>query len=236
MSLGATLEQHAPTIGRFVWWSAWAGLVLGQLHALSRHRTEDGKEDLEVSTTAAWAEPAGDALSPLLDWADPDLVYVTYGKIWLPVFLGFLLCAVLVRHRRRPQGFEKWAWRAVLLGYAWAVLAVTATYWTQWTGQYNALFEAAFLAGMPGLLLTMIGSTVLGITLLAKGFRPRLPAALLAAAFPLALVITSFTSMGSVALPIAFAFAVLGRRMARGDREVTAPPSHEQAPAGAPAV
>ena len=225
MSLGDTLDQHAPAVGRYAWWSAWAGLVLGQLHALSRHRTEEGREDLELSTTAVWAEPAGDALSPLLDWADPDLVYVTYGKIWLPVFLGFFLCAVLVRHRRRPQGFEKWAWRVVLLGYAWAVLAVTTTYWTQWTGQYNSLLDAAFLAGVPGLLLTIIGSSVLGVTLLVKGFRPRLPAALLASAFPLALAITSFTSMGSVALPIAFAFGILGLRLGRDDRSVTPSPS-----------
>jgi hypothetical protein len=231
MSLGANLDRHAPAIGRYAWWSAWAGLVLGQIHALSRFRTEDGKEDLEISTTAAWAEPAGDVLSPLLTWADPDLVYVTYGKIWLPVFLGFFLCAVLVRHRRQPQGFEKWAWRAVLLGYAWAVLDVAATYWTQWTGEYNAVFEVAFLVGLPGLLLTIIGSTVLGVTLLVKGFRPRLSAALLAATFPLALVITMFTSLGSVALPIAFAFGILGRRIARDQH--TGAPQRAKVPAAA---
>ena len=215
MSLGTNLERHAPAIGRYAWWSAWAGLVLGQLHALSRHQTEDGKEDLEISTTSVWAEPAADALSPLLDWGDPDLVYVTYGKIWLPVFIGFLLCALVVRHRRRPVGFEKWAWRVVLVGYAWAVLDVAATYWTQWTGEYNAVFEAAFVAGLPGLLLTILGSTVLGVTMLVKGFRPRVPALLLAATFPLALVVTMFTSMGSLALPIAFAFGLLGRRISR---------------------
>ncbi len=79
------------------------------------------------------------------------------------------------------------------------------------------------MAGLPGLLLTLVGSTVLGVTLLVKGFRPRLPAVLLAATFPLALVITMFTSLGSVALPIAFAFGLLGRRIARdqhtGSRE-----------------
>ena len=214
MSFGDTLEQHAPAVGRYAWWSAWAGLVLGQLHALSRHRTEDGKEDLELSATAAWAEPAGDLLSPLLEWGDPDLVYVTYGKIWLPVFLGFFLCAVLARRRRQPRGFEKWAWRVVLVGYAWAALDVAASYWTQWTGDYNALFDIAFLAGLPGLLITVLGSTVLGVTLLLKGFRPRVSAALLAATLPLALVITTVTSMGNVALPIAFAFGILGRRMA----------------------
>ena len=40
-------------IGRFAWVMAWVGLVVGQLHALSRHATVDGGEDLELPLTAA---------------------------------------------------------------------------------------------------------------------------------------------------------------------------------------
>ena len=215
MTLGDLLQTHSTTVGRYAWWSAWVGLVGGQLHALSRFETADGRADLELPLTAAWAEPAADLLRPLLDWGDPDLVYVTYGKIWLPVFLGFLLCAVLVRHQRRPAGFERWVWRVVLVGYGWAAVAVALTYWTQWTGSYNALFEPAFLVGLPGILVTLLGSSVLGLALLLNGFRPRPSAALLLGAFPLALAITQVTSMGSAALPIAFAFALCGRRIRR---------------------
>ncbi len=97
------IDGHERQIGRFAWVMAWVGLVVGQLHALARFRTADGKEDLDdYPLTAAWAEPADDLLSPLLDWADPDMVYVTYGKIWLPVFLAFTLCALVVYRRRRP--------------------------------------------------------------------------------------------------------------------------------------
>ena len=217
MALADTLEQHAPAVGRIAWIMAWVALVAGQLHALSRHRTGDGKADLEISTTAVWAEPAGDLLSPLLDWGDPDLVYVTYGKIWLPVFVAFYLCAVLVQHRRRPRGFEKWCWRVVIFGYGYAVVGVGVDYWTQWTGEYNALFEIAFALTLPAVLIMVIGSSVLGVTLLLRRFRPRVPAVLLAATFPLALVIAQVTSLGNVALPIAFAFALLGRRIARDE-------------------
>ncbi len=105
------LDRESARIGRFAWVMAWVGLVGGQLHALSRFATADGNEDLELPLTAAWAEPAADALSPLLGWADPDVVYVTYGKIWFPVFLAFTLCAFAVYRRRQPVGFEKWAWR-----------------------------------------------------------------------------------------------------------------------------
>ena len=215
MTLGDTLQTHSTTVGRYAWWSAWVGLVGGQLHALSRFETADGRADLELPLTAAWAEPAVELLRPLLDWGDPDLVYVTYGKIWLPVFLGFFLCAVLVRHRRRPQGFEKWVWRVVLLGYGWAVVAVALTYWTQWTGSYNALFDLAFLVTLPGILVTLLGSSVLGLTLLLNGFRSRASAVLLLGAFPLALAITQVTSLGNAALPVVFAFAICGRRIIR---------------------
>ena len=55
-----------------------------------------------ASATAAWAVPAAKALSPLLGWGDADLVYVTYGKIWFPLFLAFTLCAFLIYQQRRP--------------------------------------------------------------------------------------------------------------------------------------
>ena len=208
-------------IGRCAWVMAWVGLVVGQLHALARFETADGKEDLELPLTAAWAEPAADLLSPLLSWANPDIVYITYGKIWFPVFLAFTLCAYVVYRRREPRGFETWVWRFALIGYALACIGVFLDYWTQWTGSYNGdgieatLFTVAFAVTVPGLLLTLLGSTVLGITLVAKRFRPTFPTILLAAMIPLAIGILQVTSMGSVALPVMFAFGILGRRIAR---------------------
>ena len=225
------LERHSTAIGRYAWWAAWVGLVAGQLHALARHATADGRADLALPLTRAWAEPAADALRPVLVWGDPDLVYVTYGKIWLPVFLGFTLCAFLVHQRRQPAGFEKWAWRVVLLGYPWAVVGVALTYWTQWGEEYNAFFEVAFLVTLPGLLLTLLGSTVLGVALVRNGLRPRVSAWLLLGTFPLALAITQVTSMGSAALPVMFAFALLGRGITRSeDVASTAPNSLLSAP------
>jgi hypothetical protein len=220
------LDREAGRIGRIAWVMAWVGLVVGQLHALSRFATADGKEDLELPLTAGWARPAADALSPLLDWADPDLVYVTYGKIWFPVFVAFTLCAFVVYRRREPVGFEKWAWRAALAAYVLACAGVFLDYWTQWTGNYDGggieewFFNLAWLVTVPGFLFTLILSTVLGITLLVKRFRPRLPAVLLALIIPLALGILQVTSMGSAALPVMFAFGILGRRLARAQSTI----------------
>lgn len=175
------LDRNAKNIGRFAWCTAWFGLVIGQLHALARHQTVDGRSDLDLPLTRVWAEPAADFLSPLLSWADPDLVYVTYGKLWLPVFIGFFLCALVVYRRRQPRGFERGAWRVVLVAYAAAVLSVFAEYWTQWTGEPNGLLDLVFLVSLPAILLTMLGSTVLGIALVKNGLRPRASAWLLVA-------------------------------------------------------
>lgn len=208
-------QESQRQVGRYAWVMAWVGLVVGQLHALSRFATADGKEDLELPLTAAWAVPAADLLRPLLDWAHPNLVYVHYGKIWFPVFVAFTLCALVVYRRRRPAGFERWVWRSALLGYVIACAGVWLDYWTQWTPHPNALFTLGWYVTLPGLLFTALGSTVLGITLLLRGFRPVMPAVLLALILPLAFGILEVTSMGSAVLPVMFAFGILGRRLAR---------------------
>lgn len=212
------LEGHDRQIGRLAWVMAWAGLVLGQLHALARFSVPEHAEDLtDYPLTAAWAEPAIELLSPLLTWGDPDLVYVTYGKIWLPVFVAFTLCALVVYRRRSPRGFERAAWRLAVAAYAALGLGVFLDYWTQWTGDYNVLFLVGIWVTFPALFLVLITSTLLGTTLLLKRFRPALPALLLTLVIPLGLAITTVTSLGSAALPVMFAFGLLGRRIARAD-------------------
>ena len=201
-------------IGRFAWAMAWFGLVAGQVHAMARHQTADGKEDLKMWTTRVWSDPGRRLFKPLLDWASPDVVYVTWGKVWLPVFLAFTLCAFVVHRRRHPVGFEKWAWRIALTGYVGACASVAAEYWTQWTSVDQGLIDAVFAVTAPFLLITMLGSTLLGVALLRRRMRPALPAWLLALSIPSLVVISMVTSLGNVVLPIMFAFGILGRRLA----------------------
>jgi hypothetical protein len=220
------LEGRDRQIGRLAWVMAWVALVVGQLHALARYRTEDGRSDLDLPLTGWWAEPATDALMPLLDWASADTVYYTFGKLWLPIFVAFTLGAFVVHRRRDPQGKERWAWRIALAGYVGACVSVAAEYWTQWGAGSEGLLEAVFLATLPFVAITVLGSTALGITLLVKKFRPAGPAWLLALTFPGAVLIPEITSLGNIVLPIAFAFAILGRRIAR-TAELTRPVREE---------
>jgi hypothetical protein len=206
--------DRARLIGRLAWVSAWVALVAGQLHALARHRTEAGNGDLDLATTRFWAEPAGRLARPLLDWGSPDLVYVTYGKVWLPLFLAFTACAFVCYRRRQPGGKERWVWRTVLVAYCGACVSVAAEYWLQWGSRTNDLLDTVFVVTLPFVVLTVLSSTVLGIVLLAKRFRPVGPAVLLALTLPGLFVIPMFTSLGNITLPILFAFGILGRRIA----------------------
>jgi hypothetical protein len=237
-----TRHRH---IGRFAWVMAWVGLVVGQLHALARHATVDGRADLEVGLTAAWSVPASELLAPLLTWAGPDLVYVTFGKVWFPVFAAFTLCAFVVARGRRPVGAEKWSWRVLLAGATIGCVGVLLEYWTQWSGRIDGeglearIFSAAFVLAVLGLPLIVLGATGVGLTLLLERVRPALPAVLLAAMIPLDVAIAQVTSMGSLALPVMFAFGLLGRRLASGvraDELLVTRGSSPHRPSGDPAV
>jgi hypothetical protein len=220
MELSHTQEKRIVTFG---WIAASAGLVLGQLHALSRFETEDGKADLELPMTRAWAVPAARALRPLLDWGDPDSVYWNYGKIWFPIFAAMSLCALVVYRARRPAGYENWVWRIALVGYALATLSTVGDYYTPWT-------DASFVVlGLPGLALTALGSTALGVLLLRRGFRPRILGIALVTFIPCSLLITEITSMGNVILPIAFAWTYAASHTGTRSQDPIVPTSREAA-------
>lgn len=225
MELSALTERW---IVRLTWITAWLGLVGGQLHALARHATPDGRGDLDQSPlTSLWSRPASEALSPLL-WADPHTVYVTYGKLWLPVCMAFTLCAFVVRAHREPVGAEEWGWRLVLTAHVLMTLSVIGDYFTPW------LDESFMFVGMPSAALTLVGAPLLGVALLRRGFRPRITAWLLILWLPSLLAVTQVTSLGSAMLPLAFGWALAGSRVVRG-RASTLSDAKLARPAPAPA-
>ena len=193
-------------IGRAALTAAVAGTVLAPIAALSRFATEDGKSDLESGAVRAWAEPAADALAPLLDWASADTVYETYGKLWAPILLATVLCAFAVRRRRSPTGAETWGWRLALTGLVGMTAGVACTYWTPWLDEF-------FVVTMLFLLIAMIGAIVLGIALLRRGFRPRATPVLLLLWLPLMVVLSGLIAMGAALLPALWAWAIAGQSL-----------------------
>ncbi|MFP5220378.1 MAG: hypothetical protein ACLGIG_11730 [Actinomycetes bacterium] len=196
-------------VGKAAVAAAAAGTVLAPVHALSRFATAEGKEDLDSSAVRAWAEPAAEALSPLLDWAGVDTVYTTYGKLWAPILLAALVCALAIRRGRAPNGAETWGWRLHLTGLAGMTVGVAGTYWTP-------LLEEFFAVTLPFLLVAVIGAIVLGAGLLRRGFRPRTTAVLLLLWLPLFVLLSALIAMGAGVLPVVWAWAVAGYSLASG--------------------
>jgi hypothetical protein len=81
---------------------------------------------------------------------------------------------------------------------------------------------------LPGLLLSSVGSTALGIALLRNRFRPRVTPWLLALWIPLLIAITQITSMGNTVLPALWAWAIAIRSASSFD------PSPSSAPVASP--
>lgn len=201
-----TTPERAERIHRAAFVSAVFATVLAPVHALARYATEDGMEDLDLPGVRAWAEPARDALEPLLDWGSADTVYLTYGKLFFPVVLLATLSALVVRARREPtSGAETWGWRFAAVGYLTLTAAMLGEFWSPW------LEESFAVLGIPGLLLSLVGSTTLGIALLRRGFRPRATSWLLLLSIPLMLVLSNLVSLGAALLPVLWAWGLVGR-------------------------
>jgi hypothetical protein len=199
-----TSDERMHLVGRAAVVAAVVGTLLAPVHALARYATHEGKEDLELAGVRTWAEPARDALLPLLDWSDADTVYLSYGKVWVFVFLAATLCAFAVRRHRTPRTVERWAWRLALTGYVLLTAQLFGSYWTPY------LDESFVFLGVPGMLLGLVGSTALGVALLRRGFRPRTTAVLLTAWIPLMMVLSSLVALGAAALPMVWAWALAG--------------------------
>jgi hypothetical protein len=195
----------ARTAGYLALAGAYAGTILAPIHALSRFATPDGAEDLESSVVRAWAVPAAERLRPLLDWSDPMTVYTTYGRVWLPILLAATACAFAIRRHRDPVGLERWGWRLALPGYVLATASIVGDYWTPW-------METSFAyLGIPGMLLSVAGSTLLGVALLRRRFRPRITGWLLATWLPTLVALSGIIALGAALLPMLWAWALAGR-------------------------
>lgn len=203
--------------------AAAASFVITPLLAVAYFATDDGVEALETSSVSAWAEPAHDVAGPLLTFASTEGVYITYLKVFGLLALALVLCALAAKSRRPvPAGrSERWGWRLGLVGYTMLALGVLLA--------LPGVGENAFLALIiPGLFLSTIGSTVLGVALIRASYRPRLTPWLLALSFPLWLVgsdVLGHNSLGVV--PLLVAWGATGWRLWRSD--VAAPSAADMA-------
>lgn len=194
--------------------AAAGSVVFSPLLALAYFATADGASSVEEALLSAWIQPARDLAGGLVTFAPADGVYAVYTLVLAALFPAVVLAARATRSARPAQqrGAERWGWRLALTGYLLfsAGLAVVALLLLP-LGPEAGIVNVAFLATMlPGLLVGLIGSTVLGIGLLRSGYRPQLTAWLLAFALPLWFLGSAglgHNSLGMVPLFIAWAIA-----------------------------
>ncbi len=163
-----------------------------------------------------WEPTLSESLGFLFSFASPEAVYATYGKLYLLVFLGFLLGLVGLYNRRRGHTgrLEKWGFRLSFVGLALNLLGNLGDYWYQGGLVESTPDFLGFLLGtLLGMFILTIGSLMLGIALLRAGEGPRLGAWLLA------LAVLGYTVLGFLgfenlpsmpALWFCFAWLVLG--------------------------
>jgi len=84
--------------------AATLGGIVRILHApffaLAYFATEDGAEPLEAPWVAAWAGAVRPVLEPLLAFAPPEVVYLTYCKCFSFMVLGWM-AGLLSLHARQ---------------------------------------------------------------------------------------------------------------------------------------
>jgi hypothetical protein len=206
-------------VGYYAVGAALAAALISPLLALAYFGTPDGAGSLDQGTVAAWADPTRAHLGGLLTWASPDRVYATYGQALGLLFPAVLLCARSVRATRpAAQGrLERWGWRTALLGYAIAALSLAIVSLMEIALNPNSdAVNGVFLAGMlPGMLLSVVGSNMLGIALVRARYVPRATAWLLALSIPLMIAgsgVLGHNSLGVI--PLFAAWAVSGWRLA----------------------
>lgn len=203
-------------VGLYAAIAAAVAVVLAPLLAMSYFATSEGAAELKSSTVSAWADPGRDLAGPLLTWASPDRVYATYVQAFAFLFAAVALCAFAVRGGRDPRGrSERWGWRIALTGYVVAETGLVAAFFALVPGKADsAALNVAFLALLlPGMFLSVIGSTLLGIAFLRQGYRPRTTAWLLALALPAMVVVPvmlGHNSLGMAPLMVAWGAAGLG--------------------------
>lgn len=198
---------------------AWASLVLAPLNALARMRTESGRSDLEPGHVAWWAEPALRVLTPwLLDFADPDTVYLTYGKFYAVAVAGVVACMLAARSVRPGpmRSIEVWGWRTSLAGYGLLLLGHLGYYWLE-------LGDVGYLSVLLGMLVGIPGALLLGAGLLRAGFRPRTAAWLVLLDLPLSLVLVAVSTQALGMWPMMLAWGLVGSSLRRGPTELSAP-------------
>lgn len=213
-------------VSRLALTAALLGSLVAPVVAVSYLHTPEGVEYLEQPSIAAWVAPATALLRPLLDGLGVDRVYLLGTQAMAVLWLATVVAALAVARRRRPAGLERVWWWIALLGYGWFAAGLLGFgLLAGLLPPTDAVMDGIFLAGMlPGLLASLIGSSLLGIGMLRRRDPGRGAAWLLALAVPLWLFANLVLGHNSIGLlPLMWAWALASRSAVRRPRSGPVP-------------
>ncbi len=129
------------------------GILYSPFYALAYFATEEGASSLEAPWVAAWAGALRPILEPFLTFASPEVVYLTYGKFFSFVILGWMAGLLALHARQAPHAgrLEKRGFRVAFAGAVLGFLGSIGVYWI-W-GAIDLLF---FTLLVPALILFIV--------------------------------------------------------------------------------
>ncbi|CAN5552118.1 MAG: hypothetical protein ACR2N0_12125 [Rubrobacteraceae bacterium] len=173
-----------------------------------------------------WEPALSGALPSLFSFASPATVYAAYGKLYLFVFLAFLLGLMSLREVRGNAvgSLGRWGFRLSAVGLLLNLAGNIADYWLP---DFAGIGDWGFVVGtVLGLLLLIVGSTMLGVALLRGRSGFRVGAWLLTLSLP-GMVFLFLLGFGNVpsgpALWLCFAWLALGSSLLARERRPVRP-------------
>lgn len=206
--------------------AALLGSIVAPIVAVSYLHTPEGIESLDQPSVAFWANPVAELLAPLLDGAGVDLVYLVGTQLMAAIWLATLPAAIATARQRSPVGIERAWWSITLVGYLWfAVGLVGFGVLAGLLSPAHPAADAVFMAAMlPGLLTSLIGSSLLGVALVRARYPARGASWLLALAVPLWLFANLVIGHNSIGLvPLLWAWALASRSVVLASRQARPP-------------
>lgn len=193
-------DRQIRRLGLFAILGGVVGLAYWPFYASAYFATPSGADSDDPAWVQAWSEPFRDAFEPMLTFADPHTVYVTYGKALNLVLAGWLAGLVgLHAWQRSAEGrFERATFRFALVATGLLAAASIPLYWMP-QPYWDAYVDYAFMGlAIPGFLLSLVAYPLYGWATIRARVAPRAVGWLLAlGAFPGILLLSTLT--GSLA-------------------------------------
>lgn len=139
------------------------GILYAPFHAAAYLATPDGDPPV-----VPWDGAFRDAFPAAFDFAGPDGVYVTFGRILPLVLVGFIagLWALRTLQGREPSRFLRGSFYALFATQAVLFLSTIVEF-------YTPFLELAFLVAFPAMLLGLVSYILYGIASLRAKTLPR---------------------------------------------------------------